>query len=157
MFKEEISLLQKAALYHELGKLLILSVIDKQGPLSKTDRLIVRMHPAFSVMMLGEEDANDVIADLIFFHHAYPDGSGFPMISNPLPLLYQILQASDVFDAVNSERLYRKKKVDHWEEIERKLGFPESIINSLKLIQDPQDFLIPYPVKIESNFISLFA
>jgi len=152
----DVATLKIAGLYHDLGKLVMLNILVKKGPLSQDERMVVRAHPTFSVMLMDNTYANDLIADLIFYHHAYPDGSGFPIKKGKVTLLEQILQASDIFDAIQTDRNYRKKKIDKWDEVILGKGIDSRIVDILRTIESPEQFLTPTPVYLENRFVQLF-
>jgi response regulator RpfG family c-di-GMP phosphodiesterase len=122
--------LMEAAVFHDFGKIIMIDRLAKRGPLSKTDRKITSLHPNFSISMTGDYISSDA-AILILLHHTYIDGTGYPKVISGKELPLQILQASDLYDALNSPRVYRKRSVDGWQEIILKKVGNKDILESL--------------------------
>ena len=122
--------LMEAAVFHDFGKIIMIDKFAKRGPLSKADRKVANLHPNFSISMTSDYISSDA-AILILLHHAYIDGTGYPKIVRGKDLSLQILQASDLYDALNSPRVYRKRRVNHWQEIILKKVGNKDILESL--------------------------
>ena len=121
-----------AGVYHDLGKILIIDVIGKPGLLSDSEREMVKMHPFYSAYMLKNIRTSSNTLNLITTHHAYPDGRGYPVLEfvNREQL---ILQSADMYDALTSERIYRKKpRREGWKEILLEHRFPNFVIDLLE-------------------------
>ncbi len=113
---ERIRLLKIAALLHDIGKVEIPeSVLNKSGPLTKEDINLLQKHPGYSVDILEPLSNIDRIIDSIKYHHERYDGKGYPsgIKGNDIPLEARILCVADSFDAMLSDRPYRKgMKID---------------------------------------------
>jgi len=99
-----------AALYHDVGKCYLSSeILNKPGFLTDTEYAAVRRHPADSAKLLKGRFASDV-ARIARSHHERLDGSGYPdgIKGEQLDLPSRILAAVDAFDAMTSDRIYRK-------------------------------------------------
>jgi HD-GYP domain-containing protein (c-di-GMP phosphodiesterase class II) len=70
----------------------------------------VRKHPTFGASYLQHLDFPAEIVNIVKYHHERFDGSGYPegLTKNQIPLLVQIVAAADVFDALTTDRPYRK-------------------------------------------------
>ncbi|MGN7469355.1 HD-GYP domain-containing protein [Brevibacillus sp. SAFN-007a] len=110
--QEEIYRLGQAGLLHDVGKMMIPDEI-----LSKPDRLtdeeyeIMKRHTLYgSELLLSMEDADEWIARCALLHHERLDGSGYPhgYQKEEIPLECQIISVADVFDAVCTDRAYRR-------------------------------------------------
>ncbi len=123
--------LMEAAVFHDFGKIIMIDRFAKRGPLSKADRKVTNLHPNFSISMTSDYISSDAVI-LILLHHAYIDGTGYPKVTRGKDLSLQILQASDLYDALNSPRVYRKRCVDHWQEIILKKVGSKEIVDKLK-------------------------
>ncbi len=108
--KDKISLLKYAALLHDIGKIGISgSIIGKTGKLNNKEFEIMKKHP-----IIGEQ----IIAGIAFledaklfvkYHHERVDGKGyFGLKGDELPYEAKILAVADSYDAMNSDRSYRR-------------------------------------------------
>jgi diguanylate cyclase (GGDEF)-like protein/putative nucleotidyltransferase with HDIG domain len=113
---ERIRLLKIAALLHDIGKVEIPeSVLNKSEPLTADDLNLLQKHPSYSVDILESLSRMDQLIDTIKYHHERFDGRGYPsgIKGNDIPLEARILCVADSFDAMLSDRPYRKgMKID---------------------------------------------
>lgn len=109
---ERTRLIKIAALLHDIGKVEIPeSVLNKIGPLTDDDRYLLKKHPDYSVAILEPlADGIDNLIDSIKYHHERYDGRGYPsgIKGDNIPLEARILCVADSFDAMLSDRPYRK-------------------------------------------------
>jgi HD-GYP domain-containing protein (c-di-GMP phosphodiesterase class II) len=101
----------RAGLLHDIGKLGVSNLIlDKNGPLTPAERERVERHPRYSLEILQRVSAFSGFALTAALHHEKLDGSGYPwgVAANGLDLPARILAVSDVYDALSSDRPYRK-------------------------------------------------
>ena len=114
--EERIRLVKIAALLHDIGKVEIPeSVLNKSGPLTADDRYLLHKHPDYSVDILEPLAGIEHLIDSIKYHHERFDGKGYPsgIKGNNIPLEARILCVADSFDAMLSDRPYRKgMKID---------------------------------------------
>lgn len=106
------SILTLLAEVHDLGKVAIPdSILSKPGPLNDEEQQIMRQHSekGYRIALCSPELAG--IADLILKHHERWDGTGYPLglKGEEIPLECRILAIAEAFDAMTSERPYRKK------------------------------------------------
>jgi putative nucleotidyltransferase with HDIG domain len=103
--------LRRGALLHDIGKIGVEDrVLRKPGPLSETEADDMREHPRIGYDMLkGLRFLEPSLANVLS-HHERWDGTGYPMglTGTSIPLSVRILAVADVFDALTSERPYRK-------------------------------------------------
>lgn len=113
---ERIRLLKIAALLHDIGKVEIPeSVLNKTGPLTEDEVNLLHKHSDYSVDILEPLSGIDRLIDSIKHHHERFDGKGYPtgIKGNNIPLEARILCVADSFDAMLSDRPYRKgMKID---------------------------------------------
>ena len=123
-----------AGAYHDVGKFFIVDVIAKPGLLSEEDREIIKMHPFYSVVVLKSRPMNQEVLDLILTHHAYPDGKGYPVLTQ-VSEKQMLIQVADIYDALNSKRIYRKKpRKNGWEDVILSHNIPEDFVSLVKSI-----------------------
>lgn len=104
--------LEFAALLHDIGKLAIPDeIINKEGKLSDQEYEIVKQHPVAGYEIIKGISFLDASSNVLLQHHERVDGKGYPMglISNEIGLGSKILAVADAYDAMTSERPYRKR------------------------------------------------
>ena len=100
-----------AGLLHDLGKISVPDmVLLKPGKLEKEEFEIIKYHPVLSEKIVKEIDDYSYLADIIKHHHERYDGFGYPdgLKAEEIPFLSRILSICDVFDALSTDRIYRK-------------------------------------------------
>ena len=108
---EEVELTRLAASLHDLGKLAIPEeILRKPGPLTEPERMVLERHPQIGFRML-ESLGVDPVADWVLHHHERWDGSGYPdgLPGDRIPLGARIIFVADAYDAMTSERVYRRR------------------------------------------------
>ncbi|MFL5920762.1 MAG: HD domain-containing phosphohydrolase [Gaiellaceae bacterium] len=108
---EEVELTRLAASLHDLGKLAIPEeILRKPGPLTDPERMVLERHPQIGFRML-ESLGVDPVADWVLHHHERWDGSGYPdgLPGEQIPLGARIIFVADAYDAMTSERVYRRR------------------------------------------------
>ena len=109
--ENEKVVLEVAAILHDFGKIGIdESILLKPGALTQEERDEITMHVMRGYYMLA--GFSELIEALrgVKSHHEYYDGSGYPegLIKGDIPLVARIIAVADAFDAMTSERPYRK-------------------------------------------------
>jgi diguanylate cyclase (GGDEF)-like protein/putative nucleotidyltransferase with HDIG domain len=108
------------ALLHDVGKLIVpADVLNKPGDLSDEEWAVVHQHPAAGVELLGEVALPPEVAPMVRSHHERWDGQGYPdaLAGEEIPLGARILCLADVYDALTTERSY-KRPFSHLEAME---------------------------------------
>jgi len=121
-----IELTRLAASLHDLGKLAIPEeILRKPSELNESERLVLQRHPQIGYRML-ESLGVEPIADWVLHHHERWDGDGYPdrLRGDEIPLGARIIFVADAYDAMTSERVYRKplSPREALEELERCSG-----------------------------------
>jgi diguanylate cyclase (GGDEF)-like protein/putative nucleotidyltransferase with HDIG domain len=109
-----------AALLHDVGKLIVpAEVLNKPGDLTDEEWTVVRQHPAAGVELLAELEFPSSVAPMVRSHHERWDGQGYPdaLAGEEIPLGARILCLADVYDALTTERSY-KRPFSHLETME---------------------------------------
>ena len=100
------------ALMHDIGKLDIpIEIINKNGPVTPSEFDIIKTHPLKGVERMRKcFNLSTEVLPGIQSHHEKVDGSGYPFgyIGTQIPLFGRILAVADVYDALTSQRSYRK-------------------------------------------------
>jgi len=102
-----------AGLLHDVGKLFVsTAVLDKQGKLDAGEWVEMKNHPVFGALYLSKLPEITPLAPIAAFeHHMKFDGSGYPdtkKIGKKQHIVSQMVAISDFFDALRTERPYRK-------------------------------------------------
>jgi diguanylate cyclase (GGDEF)-like protein/putative nucleotidyltransferase with HDIG domain len=99
------------ALLHDVGKLVIPGdVLNKRGPLTPDEWALMRQHPSAGVEMLADVDFPWDVRPIVEAHHERWDGAGYPkgLMGQAIPRVARILCIADVYDALTSERSYKR-------------------------------------------------
>jgi putative nucleotidyltransferase with HDIG domain len=111
MSSKQLETLEYAALLHDIGKIAIQNdVLLKVGPLTDEEWKALRSHPDIGADIVEQLKFLREAVDVIRCHHERPDGSGYPrgMRGDEIPVMAKILNVVDAFDAMTSDRPYRK-------------------------------------------------
>ena len=150
----QVELTRLAASLHDLGKLAIPEeILRKPAALNEAERLVLERHPQIGYRML-ESLGVDPIAEWVLHHHERWDGSGYPngLTGDEIPLGARIIFVADAFDAMTSQRVYRKplSETDALAELRRCSGtqFDPDIVRAFSRALGgnrgfPQDPLLP--------------
>ncbi len=107
----ELEDIKHAAVLHDLGKVGIKeSILSKKGPLTYEEREVIKTHPSIAAEILRGIHALRGAVPAILYHHERYDGKGYPMglKGEEIPLGARILAVADVYQALISDRPYRK-------------------------------------------------
>ena len=107
----ELRRIYRAGLLHDIGKLGVSNgILDKNGPMTSDERQRMELHPRYSLEILERVSAFRSFARTASLHHEKLDGSGYPfgVKGENLDLPSRILVVCDIYDALISDRPYRK-------------------------------------------------
>jgi putative two-component system response regulator len=102
--------LRRAGVVHDIGKIGVPEhVLLKKGPLTPEEWVIMKEHPAVGERICSPLKSFRLVLPIIRHHHEKLDGSGYPdgLRGDEIPLTARILQITDVFDALTTDRPYR--------------------------------------------------
>ncbi len=111
MDEGELVHVRRGALLHDMGKLGIPdSILLKADKLSEQEWEIMRQHPRYAFEMLAPVEYLRPALEIPYCHHEKWDGTGYPrgLKGEQIPLAARIFAVIDVWDALSSERPYRK-------------------------------------------------
>ncbi|MCS7233421.1 MAG: HD-GYP domain-containing protein [Synergistetes bacterium] len=115
--RDEIRVLTKGAILHDLGKLKISnSIINKPGPLTPEEFVEIKKHPIYGVeMTLSSGETNEDILSIIAQHHEWFSGKGYPrgLTGEKISFMARIVSVIDVFDALTTDRAYKPKMLSY--------------------------------------------
>jgi PAS domain S-box-containing protein len=110
--EEEITHIRRGALLHDMGKMGIPDeILQKPGPLTDEEWIIMRRHPQYAYQMLSPISYLNQALIIPYYHHERWDGSGYPhkLKGDQIPLFARLFAVVDVWDALSSDRPYRKR------------------------------------------------
>ncbi|MEE3393625.1 MAG: HD-GYP domain-containing protein [Lachnospiraceae bacterium] len=108
---EDLRLITAAGLLHDVGKLKIPNeIITKPDKLTDEEYKIIKSHPELGFEMLKDKPIDTRIKLAAYQHHERYDGSGYPLglKGNQIDFFSCIVAVADVYDAMTSDRVYRK-------------------------------------------------
>ena len=113
MRSNETELLFSAAPMHDIGKIGIPdSILTKPGKLDEAEWVLMRRHPELGVAILGDHPSPLLVLarQIALTHHERWNGQGYPhgLRGEEIPLVGRIAALADVFDALTSERPYKR-------------------------------------------------
>ena len=109
----QLSELRLGAMLHDIGKVIVPeNVIQKAGPLTSEERRVMELHPAIGRELLLPLPNMLGVAEIVYSHHERHDGRGYPrrIADENIPLGARIFSVVDTFDAITSDRPYRKAR-----------------------------------------------
>lgn len=108
--REQWHHVRRGALLHDIGKMAVPdSILQKAGPLTEDEWVIMRTHREKAREMLGAIDFLTPALDIPYCHHERWDGTGYPrgLAGEAIPLAARIFSVVDIYDALTSDRHYR--------------------------------------------------
>lgn len=109
--EDDVKALRRAGVVHDVGKVAVPdSILLKPGPLSPEEIEIMRKHPVVGEKICAPLKTFRLVLPIIRHHHERSDGSGYPdhLRGAEIPVTARILQLADVYDALTTDRPYRK-------------------------------------------------
>ena len=111
MSGEDISELRTVGLMHDIGKIILDDrILDKPGTLSNAQFSEIKRHAETSYRILSSVNEFAPLAEYVLAHHERGDGKGYPkgLKGTDIPLQARIIAVADAYDAMTSDRPYRK-------------------------------------------------
>jgi cyclic di-GMP phosphodiesterase len=139
----EVNALRRAGIVHDIGKVAVPdAILLKPGALTTEEQAILRRHPIEGELICAPLRSFQLVLPIIRHHHEKFDGSGYPdrLQGEQIPLTARILQIVDVYDALTTERPY-KRALNRYEaldtmaqEVERGWWDPQVFANFRKMM-----------------------
>jgi putative nucleotidyltransferase with HDIG domain len=111
----QLKAIQAAAVLHDTGKIAIPeAILNKPGPLTKDEFDVMKQHAALGADIISSVNFPYPVEPIVRYHHENWDGSGYPegLMGTEIPIGARILSVVDCFDALTSDRPYRKQLSD---------------------------------------------
>ena len=108
---DQITALRRAGIVHDVGKVAVPdAILLKPGPLTPEEWAIMRQHPVVGERICAPLKSFRWVLPIIRHHHERLDGSGYPegLKGEQIPLTARVLQIVDVYDALATERPYKR-------------------------------------------------
>ncbi len=109
--EDEIAAVQLAAMFHDVGKIGIPdSILNKPSQLTDDEWRVIKEHPIIGAKLIQQIDSLTAVIPGILYHHERYDGRGYPngLAGDRIPLSAQIIAVADAYQAMTSNRPYRK-------------------------------------------------
>ncbi|MCR5848198.1 MAG: HD domain-containing protein [Lachnospiraceae bacterium] len=140
---EELYNIYYIALLHDVGKINIPdAILNKPGALTKEEMDVIKTHTTNGALILKDFTSIPDIIEGAKYHHERYDGTGYPdgIKGESIPLVARVICVADAFDAMNSDRCYRKafskeKIISELEEGSGKQFDPDIVNVMLELIK----------------------
>ncbi|MBQ3543849.1 MAG: HD domain-containing protein [Lachnospiraceae bacterium] len=118
--EKEQEIIYRAGLLHDVGKIKVpVDIINKSGKLTDEEYDLIKIHPVTGYYILKDISEHSDMDIAAKYHHERYDGKGYPngLSGENIPELARILAVADSYDAMTSNRSYRK-------------GLPQSVVRS---------------------------
>ncbi|HAF61671.1 MAG TPA: hypothetical protein DCK95_05040 [Anaerolineaceae bacterium] len=145
--KDELVHIRRGALLHDIGKIILPdSILHKPGPLSEEEWILMKQHPQIAYKLLSPIKYLRPALNIPYMHHEKWDGSGYPngLKGDQIPLEARIFAVVDVWDALSSDRPYRKawhpKKVTEYIKEQAGKHFdPDVVMRFLPMLEEKKN------------------
>lgn len=109
--KEQVNTIYWSGVLHDIGKIGVSeNILNKDIPLELIEWEEIKKHPQTGASILRQIPSFEKVIPNVLYHHQYYDGSGYPgyLKGEDIPIGARILAVADAFDAMTSDRVYRK-------------------------------------------------
>jgi putative nucleotidyltransferase with HDIG domain len=141
--EDEVERIRIGALMHDIGKIGISgSIIRKPGRLTEEERRLMAAHSAIGADIIAPLEVLGESAEIVRHHHEHWDGSGYPagLRNGEIPLGARIILVADAFDALTTDRPYRRgvSPTEAMQTIKAYTGtqFDPSVVKMLEQLSD---------------------
>jgi len=107
---EQIEHVRHSALMHDIGKIGCVMNLNKTGKLTSLEYEVFKSHPTYGREILDPIKFLQPVIPGVHLHHERWDGRGYPLglAGNDIPLIARIIAVADTYDAMTSDRAYRR-------------------------------------------------
>jgi diguanylate cyclase (GGDEF)-like protein len=146
---EDLDAIEVGALMHDIGKIGIPEhILTKPGQLDDDEWDVMKRHPVISDYILSGVEVHPFVRQIVRSSHERIDGRGYPdgLVGEEVPLAARIVFVADAFDAITSDRPYRRGRsvTDAIEELRTNTGtqFCPAVVAALELLWRDQPELL---------------
>jgi putative two-component system response regulator len=107
----DVDALRRGGIVHDVGKVAVPDrVLLKRGALDQADWSVMQLHPVTGERIMRPLRTFERVLPIVRHHHERMDGSGYPdgLRGDAIPVTARVLQVVDIFDALTSERPYKR-------------------------------------------------
>jgi putative two-component system response regulator len=111
LLEDEITALRRAGIVHDIGKVAVPdAILLKASRLTEEEWKLIKEHPAVGERICAPLKSFRLVLPIIRHHHEKLDGTGYPdgLRGEAIPITARVLQIVDVYDALTTERPYKK-------------------------------------------------
>jgi hypothetical protein len=108
---DDLEAIEIGALLHDIGKIGVPEhILNKPGPLDVDELAVMQRHPVISEFILADTGLHPLVRQIARSSHERIDGTGYPdaLPGDSIPLAARIVFVADAFDAITSDRPYRR-------------------------------------------------
>lgn len=142
--------IQKAAILHDLGKVLIPKhIINNTNNFNKNELVVMQKHASLGYELLKNTDIDKDTLRLVKYHHQYPDKSGYPTAGNDFDydINSQIMSLADKYSACREKRTYKKaanpvESIRMIKKVIKGKGYDENVYKALVNYAQQEDILL---------------
>lgn len=116
MPEDEVRAVRYGGILHDIGKIGIdEAILRKPGPLNEEEFAQIRLHPEIGARIIAPLRFASNVAPIILAHHEAWNGAGYPnsLAKNQVPIGARIIAVVDAYDAMTTDRVYRKAFSQH--------------------------------------------
>ncbi len=108
--EDQVEIVRQAALMHDIGKVGCVMNLNKPGKLTQDEYEIFKKHPIYGRDILDPIKFLEPVIPGVHLHHERWDGRGYPLglAAQEVPLIARIIAVADTYDAMTSDRSYRR-------------------------------------------------
>jgi putative nucleotidyltransferase with HDIG domain len=108
--ESQIEIVRHSALMHDIGKIGCVMNLNKAGKLTQDEYEIFKRHPTYGREILDPIRFLAPVVPGVYLHHERWDGRGYPLglARDGIPLIARIIAVADTYDAMTSDRAYRR-------------------------------------------------
>lgn len=108
--EDQVEIVRQAALMHDIGKVGCVMNLNKPGKLTQDEYEIFKKHPVYGRDILDPIKFLEPVIPGVHLHHERWDGRGYPLglAAQEVPLIARIIAVADTYDAMTSDRSYRR-------------------------------------------------
>ncbi|HVR20660.1 MAG TPA: HD domain-containing phosphohydrolase [Polyangiaceae bacterium] len=108
--ESQIEIVRHSALMHDIGKIGCVMNLNKAGKLTQDEYEIFKKHPSYGREILDPIRFLGPVVPGVYLHHERWDGRGYPLglARDGIPLIARIISVADCYDAMTSDRAYRR-------------------------------------------------